>query len=135
MSVNKSGEEPILIHKGLLDVLLTLNECPRTFTELKEVIRMSPTTILHRLRESQVRGWVNQGLSPVKGRKPRIDYVLTEDGLHLLKQCSMIVSRYVELREELIGLETAMAETEGKVKHLLLSSLDSSQEESAPDRR
>lgn len=135
ISTHESEEKPILVRKGLLDVLLTLNGGRKTFAELKEVIRMSPTTILRRLRELQDRGWVDQGLSPVRGRKPRIDYVLTEDGLRLLKHCSSIVDRYVQLREELVGLERAASKTEDKVKHLLLSNLGPSKEERILNRR
>jgi len=135
MSTHESEEKPILVRKGLLDVLLALNGGRKTFAELKEVIRTSPTTILRRLRELQDRAWVDQGLSPVRGRKPRIDYVLTEDGLRLLKQCSSIVGRYVELREELVGFERAVSKTEDKVKHLLLSNLGPSKEERILDRR
>ena len=135
ISTHESEEKPILVRKGLLDVLLTLNGGRKTFADLKEVIRMSPTTILRRLRELQDRGWVDQGLLPVRGRKPRIDYVLTEDGLRLLKHCSSIVDRYVQLREELVGLERAASKTEDKVKHLLLSDLGPSKEERILNRR
>jgi len=135
VSVSEPEEEPILVRKGLLDVLLALDGGKRTFVELKRAIRMSPTTILRRLHESQDSGWVIQSLSPAKGQKPRIDYMLTEDGLRLLKQCSSVIRRYIELREKLVGLQRAASETEDKVRYLLLSSVTPSKDERAADRR
>jgi DNA-binding HxlR family transcriptional regulator len=119
-------EMPLLGHKGLLDVLLALKEGRKTFGELKSILRMSPTTVLRRVRESQDHGWVEQGISPVRGQKPRIDYALTEDGLRLFMQCSSIVDRYVQLREELANLHRNAFETEKKMKMLLLSGVPDS---------
>lgn len=110
--------------KGLLDVLMMLETGEKSFTELK-TLDLSPNTVLSRLREAQKKGLVDQKLFPRKGRKPRIKYVLTEEGEKVLKMYESIRERYTELRAELQNLQEEARKKEKEMKYLLSSSTES----------
>lgn len=110
--------------KGLLDVLMMLETGEKSFTELK-TLDLSPNTVLSRLREAQKKGFVDQKLFPRKGRKPRIKYVLTEEGEKVLKMYESIRERYTELRAELQNLQEEARKKEKEMKYLLSSSTES----------
>lgn len=110
--------------KGLLDVLMMLETGEKSFTELK-TLDLSPNTVLSRLREAQKKGLVDQKLFPRKGRKPRIKYILTEEGEKVLKMYESIRERYTELRAELQNLQEEARKKEKEMKYLLSSSTES----------
>jgi len=110
--------------KGLLDVLMMLEEGEKSFTELK-ALDLSPNTVLARLREAQERGLVNQKLFPRKGRKPKIKYVLTREGKEVLKMYESIRERYTELKAELQNLQEEVRKKEKEMKYLLSSAKES----------
>ncbi len=105
--------------KGLLDVLMALEENEKSFTELKS-LNLSPNTLLSRLREAQTKGLVVQELVPVKGKRARIKYKLTEDGKDTLKMYASVREKYVELKMELQQLQEEVRKKEKELKYLLL---------------
>jgi len=106
--------------KGLLDVLMMLETEEKSFTELK-ALDISPNTVLSRLREAQKKGLVEQKLFPVKGKKPRIKYVLTKQGKEVLTMFESIREKYVDLRTELQSLQEEVRKKEKEMKYLLSS--------------
>jgi len=115
-----SGMESKSAPKGLLDMLMMLEEGAKSFTELK-ALDLSPNTVLARLREAQKRGLVDQKLFPRKGKKPRIKYVLTKEGEYVLKMYESIRERYTELKAELQSLQEEVRKKEKEMKYLLSS--------------
>jgi len=111
--------------KGLLDVLMMLENGEKAFAELK-ALDLSPNTVLSRLREAQKRGLVDQKLFPRRGRKPRIKYVLTKEGEDALRMYEAIRERYTELRAELQNLQEEVRKKEKQMKYLLSFASESS---------
>ena len=116
----KLGLENSIVQKGLLDVLLELQEGGKTFSELKNAIRISPNTVLKRLRELERNGCVLQILFQDEGKRRKIRYVLTEEGMGALSQYASVVERYSRLREKLDRLRGVTRTTEKEIKYLLL---------------
>jgi len=106
--------------KGLLDVLMALEENEKSFTELRS-LGLSPNTLLARLREAQAKGLVLQELVPVKGKRPRIKYKLTREGKDTLKMYASVREKYTELKMELQQLQEEVRKKEKELKYLLLS--------------
>ncbi len=119
--VIEGAESP---RKGLLDVLMMLETGEESFTELK-TLDLSPNTVLSRLREAQKKGFVDQKLFPRKGRKPRIKYVLTEEGEKVLKMYESIRERYTVLRAGLQNLQEEARKKEKEMKYILSSNTES----------
>jgi len=105
----------------LLRILLTLREGKKSFNDLKNILDMSPNTILMRIREAQTEGLVEDGLVRRKGKKPKISYYLTEEGEKVLETYNAILPRYNSLRKELEKLQKEVREKEKKVRYLLAS--------------
>ncbi len=55
-------ERNFIQKKGSIDILLQLEESPKSFNELEEALKLSPNTILSRLREAQKLGLVKEDL-------------------------------------------------------------------------
>ena len=104
--------------KGLLDLLVMLEDGPKTFSQLK-VLNLSPSTILSRLREAQEMGLVDQKLYPKKGKRSEIRYLLSKDGVEMLKMYGSIRDRYTQLRMELQSLQEEIRTKEKEMKFLL----------------
>lgn len=107
--------------KGLLDVLMALEEDEKSFTELKS-LNLSPNTLLARLREAQAKGLVLQELVPVKCKRARIKYKLTEEGKDALKMYASVREKYKELKMELQQLQEEVRKKEKELKYLLFLS-------------
>ena len=116
--MSSSKQRAIEAPKGLLDVLMALEENAKSFTELK-FLNLSPNTLLARLREAQAKGLVLQELVPVKGKRPRIKYKLTEEGKNTLKMYASVRERYTELKMELQQLQEEVRKKEKELKYLL----------------
>lgn len=104
--------------KGLLDVLIALEESERSFTEMKS-LNLSPNTLLARLREAMAKGLVSQELVPIKGKRPRIKYRLTKEGKDTLKMYASVREKYTELKMELQQLQEEVRKKEKELKYLL----------------
>jgi len=105
--------------RGMVDILVMLKDEAKSFNDLRK-LRLSPNTILARIREAQEQGLVQQKLHPRKGRKPRIKYELTQEGRNALKEYSLVIDDYIELRKEFDDLEKKAREKEKEMKYLLL---------------
>lgn len=117
-----SGYNPddILLKEGAFDILIKLNEGPKSFIDLKNTGR-SPNTILTRLRGLQKSGLVQSKLYVVtKGKKPRIMYILTAEGQELVNKYSPIKANYLEVRRTIEELEDKIFEQKKSIKLLLL---------------
>ena len=111
--------------RGMLDVLMALKDEAKSFNDLR-TLRLSPNTILARIREAQEQGLVHQKLHPRTGRKPRIRYELTKQGRDMLKQYSLIIDDYVKLKQEFDELEKRAQEKEKDMRYLLLHGIKES---------
>ncbi len=120
MDESKLEMKDPIVQKGLLDVLLELQEGGKTFLELKSAVGISPNTVLKRLRELERKGWVLQILSQDEGKRRKMRYVLTEEGLGVLSQYASIVERYSKLREKTYRLRAVTRTTEKEIKYLLM---------------
>lgn len=114
-----------IMSKGLLDMLIILEDGEKSFTELKGM-KMSPNTVLSRLREAQRMGLVDQKLFKIKGRRSRIKYALTKEGEETLQMYHSIRERYKQLNVELQSLKEEVKKKEKEMKYLLSSSSESS---------
>lgn len=130
MEKNKRvGEKPAYIERmsmlvgkeGAFDLLLKLNEGPKSFVELKTTGH-SPNTVLTRLREAQRAGLVQSQLFTVSERKkPRIKYVLTDQGQKLLRRYIPVKTTYLDLKEKIAELEKQVLEQKQELRFLLSS--------------
>mgnify|MGYP001083721838 CR=1 FL=1 len=114
-SVEKKVEE-----KGFFDILLMLDEGAKTFIELKS-LGLSPNTILHRLREAQEMGLVQEQLVPQKGKRSQIAYILTAQGKDLVMKYLPVKTKYLSLKEELDNLTKQGEKIEHNMRFLLAS--------------
>ena len=109
-----------ITEKGFVDILLMLEDEPKSFSELK-AIGFSPNTILLRLRNAQKQGLIKEELSPQGGKKSRIKYTLTNKGRDDLENFLPIKSKYLDLKEDIDGLEREIRAKEQNIKYLLTS--------------
>lgn len=107
------------ILKGMIEIPMDLRDGAKSFNDLRR-LKLSPNTILARLREAQEQGLVKQKLYPCKGKKAKIKYDLTDEGKLMLTSYESIIDRYIELRKELDELENKLREKEKEMKYLLL---------------
>lgn len=113
--------DDVVLNEGTFDLLLRLNEGPKSFIELKEG-RHSPNTVLSRLRRLQKINVVQTKLLVVKkGRRPRIKYTLTTKGKKLLKRYMPIKADYLEIRDVMKKLKEQISVQKQAIKILLSS--------------
>jgi len=111
----------IVLKEGTFDLMLRLNEEPKSFIELKEG-RISPNTVLSRLRILQKLQLVETKLFEVKkDRRARIKYTLTGNGKKLMKRYMPIKPNYLQIRDAMNKLENQIDEQKEAIKLLLTS--------------
>jgi len=113
--------DSIVLKEGTFDLMLRLNEEPKSFIELKEG-RISPNTVLSRLRILQKLQLVETKLFEVKkDRRARIKYTLTGNGKKLMKRYMPIKPNYLQIRDAMNKLENQIDEQKEAIKLLLTS--------------
>jgi len=111
----------IVLKEGTFDLMLRLNEEPKSFIELKEG-RISPNTVLSRLRILQKLQLVETKLFEVKkDQRARIKYTLTDNGKKLMKRYMPIKPNYLQIRDAMNKLENQIDEQKEAIKLLLTS--------------
>ena len=91
----------LISKKGTIDILIELKDGQKTFTNLKE-LKLSPNTIVKRLREMQKAGLVEPVLtSSGKTRRMRIEYKLTKEGERAIKNMEKVLMEYKRLKKKL----------------------------------
>lgn len=104
--------------KGMLDLLMTLKGGEMSFIELK-TLKMSPNTILARLREAQRLNAVRGVLIERGNKKSLLKYSLTKKGRELLAAHDPIKADYLRLGKEIDKLEKDAEKKKQKIKLLL----------------
>jgi len=85
--------------RGSIEVLLELSKEPRSFNELKK-LRLSPNTVLARLREAQKLGLAE--VVPVSSEKRTlVKYDLSKEGQALVSKFDIAVTQYTKLQGQL----------------------------------
>ena len=114
------GDEDFILKKGSLDILYMLADGPKSFYEFKTPLKLSPNTIVLRLKAEKTLGIIEQLLEETKGRS-RIKYRLAKRGKMILNFSGRIRNRYLELKKEINDLEMKKREKEFELQKLLLS--------------
>jgi len=119
--------EDFILNKGSLDIIYILANGPKSFDELKRLLKLSPNTILSRVREAQTLGIIEQKLleetkgksiDEMKGRS-KIKYVLTKRGEKILEVSEGVKNRYLDLKKEIHGLQMNIRKKDSEIKSLL----------------
>lgn len=111
--------------KGAFDILFKLSEKEGSFNDLKNMLNLSPNTVLARIRAARDLRLVEEKLFGGNGRS-KIKYVLTKKGKDVLEASNSLRGTYLKLRGRIDELEEGRKEKEKEIKKLL-SSLQSSQ--------
>ena len=115
------GDEDFIINRGSLDILYILEDGPKSFDEFKPQLKLSPNTIVSRLRTAQSLGIIEQKLiGETKGRS-KIKYDLTKKGEKILEASGDIKNRYLELKKEINELRKGIKNKDSEIEKLLLS--------------
>lgn len=109
-----------LLERGGLDLLFLLSNSPLGFNELKGKIRISPNTLLIRIKNATKLGLVAETLVKTN-RRSLIKYTLTKDGQKELNSLKNIKRKYEKLKELLNEQEEKKRDTETEIKELLSS--------------
>jgi DNA-binding HxlR family transcriptional regulator len=113
-------KQDFIVRKGGIDIIFMLSNGLKSFDEFKP-LKLSPNTILLRLREAQSLGIIEQKLlGGMKGR-PKIKYALTGRGGKVLEASKDIKNRYLELNEEVNRLKMEIRKKESEIQTLLFS--------------
>jgi len=111
--------KPLISRKGAIDILIELKDGHKTFTNLKE-LRLSPNTIVRRLREMQEAGLVEPILtSSGKARRMRIEYRLTKEGEQAIKNMEKVLMEYKKLKKRLDQVSREQEKILRKMRSLL----------------
>jgi DNA-binding HxlR family transcriptional regulator len=113
--------EEFIAEKGSLDLLFRLSTKEQSFTDLKISIKMSPNTVLARLRDATKLGLVEEKLFKTAGRA-LIKYILTAEGRKTVTSLGSVKRDYEKLKKELDELKDSEKEKEAKITQLLSSS-------------
>ena len=113
--------EEFIAEKGSLDLLFRLSTKEQSFTDLKISIKMSPNTVLARLRDATKLGLVEEKLFKTAGRA-LIKYILTAEGKKTVTSLGSVKRDYEKLKKELDELKDSEKEKEAKITQLLSSS-------------
>lgn len=106
--------------KGLLDILLLMDEKERSFVELRR-LDLSPNTVLKRLRQAQDQGLVSSHISTNTGKRPRIRYGLTKMGGRVTALCKSHRTKYLHLRSEIEKTKKQLRRQEKEMQSLVSS--------------
>ena len=109
--------ETILRKSGMVGMLVELSEGEKTFTQIREALRLSMTTILTRLREAEAYGLIERNVGTTGRSRIEVKYKLTPKGeslirnllgnekiSRLIEECRSLKKRTYEVEEELIEL-------------------------------
>lgn len=112
-------EKEFIRKKGSLDILFQLDKVPKSFSELEEVLRLSPNTLASRLKEARKPTLIKEELTRENGRA-KIKYVLTEKSKKVVKKFESIRKEYEKIQKEIAGLEEQLKEKEELLRKLLV---------------
>ena len=109
--------ETILRKSGMVGMLVELSEGNKTFTQIREALRLSMTTILTRLREAEAYELIKRNVGTTGRSRIEVKYKLTSKGETLIKnllgnekisrlieECRSLKKRTYEVERELIEL-------------------------------
>ena len=109
--------ETILRKSGMVGMLVELSEGDKTFTQIREALRLSMTTVLTRLREAEAYRLIERNVGTTGRSRIEVKYKLTQKGESLIKnllgnekiyrlieECRSLKKRTYEVERELIQL-------------------------------
>ena len=116
--------EGFLAERGALDVLFKLSEKSMGFNELKTSIRVSPNTLLARIKEATKLELIEETLIRTE-RRSLIKYKLTKEGKKTIDGLGNIKKKYLEIKTELDKIKSSENEKERELKEVLSSKIRS----------
>ena len=109
--------ETILRKSGMVGMLVELSEGDKTFTQIREALRLSMTTVLTRLREAEAYELIERNVGTTGRSRIEVKYKLAPKGEKLIKnllenerlsglieKCRNLKKRTYEVENELLEL-------------------------------
>ncbi len=112
-------EKKFIKSAGAIEILCELSDGEKSFGELKE-LGISSGTLSKRLKEAINLGLIRQEIKHEKDTlKPKIVYLLTEEGKELFRSIGHVKEEYLRIKEEIGKLKEELKRKEEEIKKLL----------------
>lgn len=110
----------LLFERGGALLIIRLSEKDMSFNELKAAMKLSPNTILSRLRESTRIGLAEERLIKT-GKRALIRYTLTKEGRTFFSELKDFKKHFIIVSDELDEIKNKEKEKETQMNELLSS--------------